>query len=55
MKLKEVDQPREFQYAQVTGVHGAGLSTGAKIGIGVAIGVAAVVIGTEIVFEKAWH
>jgi hypothetical protein len=55
LKVRTVDQPREFQYAQVTGVHGTGLSTGAKIGIGAAIGVAAVVIGIAIAFKKAGY
>jgi hypothetical protein len=55
LKVKEVDQPRQFQYSQVTGVHGTGLSTGAKIAIGVAIGAAAVVIGVAIAVKKSGY
>jgi hypothetical protein len=52
VKVKGIDQPREIQYVQVTGVHGTGLSTAAKIGIGVVIGVAAVVIAVAIAFKR---
>ena len=53
LKSKGADQPREIQYAQVTGVHGTGLPTAAKIGIGVAIGVGAVALGTYIAWKKS--
>ena len=53
LKLKGADQPREIQYAQVTGVHGAGLPTAAKIGIGVAIGAGAVVLGAYIAYKRS--
>jgi hypothetical protein len=55
LKVRTVDQPREFPYAQLTGVHGTGLSTGAKIGIGAAIGVAAVVIGIAIAVKRSGY
>jgi hypothetical protein len=54
VKPKGADQPREIQYAQVTGVHNQKLSTGTKILIGVAILGAAVGI-TAAIFVHEWH
>jgi hypothetical protein len=45
LKGKGDHQPREITYTQVTGVHNNKLSTGAKVGIGVAVvGVAIVIV-----------
>jgi len=44
LKAKGADQPRSIEYAQITGVHGGGLSTGAKIGIAAGIVVIVVVV-----------
>jgi hypothetical protein len=53
LKAKGVDQPREIRFAEVTGVHGTGLSTPAKIGIGIAIGVGAVALGLYIAWKRS--
>jgi hypothetical protein len=49
VKAKNADQPREIEYAQVTGVHGAGMTKGQKIGLGVGIFGAAVLIAGLVV------
>jgi len=57
VKARNADQPREIEYAQVTGVHSAKMTTGQKIGLGVGIFGAAVII-TAIIFthelDKPW-
>jgi hypothetical protein len=54
VKPKGADQPREIQYAQLTGVHNDKLTTGQKVGIWVAIGAAAIVI-TAIVIDHMFR
>jgi hypothetical protein len=46
--------PRTLAYSLVTGVHGARMSTGAKIAIGVGIGVAACAIAIGVALAR-WH
>jgi hypothetical protein len=53
LKAKSAGQPREIQFAEVTGVHGTGLSTASKIGIGVVIGVGAVALGLYIEWKRS--
>jgi len=49
LKSKDADQPREIQYVQVTGVHNDRLTTGQKVGIGVAIFGTAIVITAVVI------
>ena len=37
VKVMNADQPRDIEYAQVTGVHNARMTTGQKVGLGVGI------------------
>jgi hypothetical protein len=53
LKPKGADQPREIQYAQVTGVHNQKMSAGTKVIIGVAILGAAVGIAA-LIFVHEW-
>jgi hypothetical protein len=53
LKPKGAGQPREIQYAQVTGVHNQKMSTGTKVIIGVAI-LGAVVGIAAAIFVHEW-
>jgi predicted thioredoxin/glutaredoxin len=57
VKSKDAEKPVDIEYAQVTSVHNQKMTTGQKVGIGVAIFGAAVVITAAIVgieFERSW-
>lgn len=49
LKPKDADQPREIEYAQVTGVHNDRMTAGQKVGIGVAIAGTAIVITAVVI------
>ena len=51
LKVKDSPDPVEIPYANVSSVHNAGLSTGAKVGIGILIGVVAVVLILAIIIN----
>jgi len=52
LKLKNVDQPREIEYAQITGVHNDKLARGQKVGIVVAaVAVGIVVVGAVLTYD----
>jgi hypothetical protein len=44
LQARGEDQSRSIEYAQITGVHGDGLSTGATVGIWVTVGVVVLVV-----------
>jgi hypothetical protein len=44
LKLKKVAQPREIEYAQLTGVHNDRLTRGQKVGIVVGVVAVAIII-----------
>jgi len=54
LKEKGDGQPREISYTQVTGVHNSKLSTGAKVGIGVAVVGVAIVIVALVLRSRIW-
>lgn len=54
VKAKDTDQPREIEYAQITGVHSDHLSTGQKVTIVVVIAGAAIAI-IAAVFVHDFH
>jgi hypothetical protein len=54
LKGKGDDQPREISYTQVKGIHNAKLSTGAKVGIGVAVAGVAIVIVALVLRSHIW-
>ena len=57
IKSKGDDKPRDIQFAQVRSVHNQRLTTGQKVGIGVAVFGAAVVVTAAIVgieFCRSW-
>ena len=48
------ERPREISYTQVTGVHNSKLSTGAKVGIGVAVAGVAILIVALVLRSRIW-
>jgi hypothetical protein len=52
LKLKTVDQPREIEYAQITGVHNDKLTRGQKVGIVVgAVAVGIVIVAGVLTYD----
>lgn len=53
LKLKKVDEPREIQYAEITGVHNERLTRGQKVGIVVGV-VAGVIVAVAVAFTVSF-
>lgn len=53
LKAKGPGEPRTIEYSQITGVHKGHMSTGAKIGIGVGIGVVGIIAASFIAWRAS--